>query len=177
MMLQRKHRMKRRGAAVVEMALVSILLFMLLFGILEYCRLLYVMHVANNAARDTARFAVVHTSGGNLAGEPTTISQADLIALVESGKIGNVVVGSGMAGMEKNIENYKIEIFTVDPAGLSQNPPVIQPLAGSTWTSAGFNHKIAVRISGDYRPMLPTLMFMNQTVPVQVTVMSSSEAN
>ena len=45
------------------MAFVSILLFMMLFGILEYCRLLYVLHLASNAARDAARFAAVHTGG------------------------------------------------------------------------------------------------------------------
>lgn len=177
MLIQQTEAKKRRGAAVVEMALVSILLFMMLFGIFEYCRLLYVMHVTHNAARDTVRYAVVHTSGGNMAGEPTTISHADLVSMVQSGQIGNNVVGSGMAGMDGSLENCTIEIFTVDPAGLNQNPPVIQPLAGSNWNSAAFNQKIAVRISGDYRPVLPSLLFMNSTVPVQVTVLAASEAN
>src|SRR5262245_30421189 len=161
MMMQRKRNAKRRGAAVVEMAFVSILLFMMLFGIFEYCRLLYVLHIANNAARDTVRFAVVHTNGGNMAGEPTTITRANLITMVETGQLGTIVVGAGMAGMEKNIENCTIDIFTVDPAGLNQNPPVIQPLPNSDWNSAAFNQRIAVRISGDYRPVLPSLLFMN----------------
>ena len=54
---------KRKGVSTVELSVVSILLFMTLFGIFEYCRLLYVTHVANNAARDTVRYAVVHTGG------------------------------------------------------------------------------------------------------------------
>lgn len=177
MMIQRNRTRRRRGAAAVEMGVVSILLFMMLFGIFEYCRLLYVLHVSNNAARDTVRFAVVHTSGGTAAGEPLTISKDDLIAAVYSGQIGSITVGSGLAGMEKNLDNCTVDVFTVDPAGLSQNPPVIQPLANSDWTNASFNQRIAVRISGNYRPVLPTLLFMNSTVPIQVTVLSSSEAN
>lgn len=168
---------KRRGAAVVEMAVVSILLFMMLFGIFEYCRLLYVMHITHNAARDTVRYAVVHTSGGNMAGEPLTISHADLVALLQSGQIGGSTIGSGMAGMDKNLENCTVEIFAVDPDGLNQNPPVIQPLSGSVWSDAAFNQRIAVRVSGNYRPVLPSLLFMNSTVPIQITVLSSSEAN
>ena len=159
------------------MGLVSILLFLMLFGIFEYCRLLYVMHVSDNAARDAARFAVVHTNGGTMPGEPTTITYADLDAIVRTGQLGTLVVGSGMGGMDQNIENFTIQIFTVDPNGLYQNPLVVQPLAGSQWNSATFGQKIAVQITGNYRPMLPSLLFMNSTVPLQITVMVSSEAN
>jgi hypothetical protein len=161
------------------MAFVSILLFMMLFGIFEYCRLLYVLHVANNAARDAGRFAVVHTNGGGvMPGEPTTINYADLDSIVRTGTTtGGYVAGSGMGGMDQNLENFTVEIFAVDPAGLAQSPPVIQPLQGSQWNSGGFSQKIAVRISGNYRPVLPSLLFMGSTVPVQVTVMLSSEAN
>src|SRR5580692_10229818 len=96
---------KRHGASVVEMAVVSVLLFLMLFGIFEYCRLLYVMHVANNSARDASRYAAAHTNGGNMPGDPTTIAQSDLINLVTTGQIGALVVGSGMAGMDQSIQN------------------------------------------------------------------------
>ena len=177
MMIRNGERKGRRGATTVEMGLVSILLFMMLFGIFEYCRLLYVLHTANNAARDAARFAVVHTNGGTMPGEPATISQSDLITIATTGQLGSIVAGSGMGYMDKNIENYTVEIFAVYPVGLGQTPQVVQPLAGSQWNSASFGQQIAVRISGNYRPVLPSLLFMNSTVPFQVTVMSSSEAN
>ncbi|MCE9534076.1 MAG: pilus assembly protein [Planctomycetes bacterium] len=168
---------RRRGATTVEMALVSILLFMMLFGIFEYCRLLYVIHVVNNSARDTARFAVVHTNGGTMSGEPIAISASDLDAIVRTGQLGPLFVGSGFAGMELNIEDLAVEIFAVDPAGLSQSPPVIQAIPNKAWDSASFGQKIAVRVSGNYRPVLPTLLFMNSTIPIQITALSSSEAN
>ena len=54
---------RRSGATSVEFAFVAILLFMLLFGIFEYGRFLFVYHMTTNAARDAARFAVVRTGG------------------------------------------------------------------------------------------------------------------
>ncbi len=176
MILHIKNR-QRRGATTVEMAFVSVLLFMMLFGIFEYGRLLYVIHVASNSARDTARFAVVHTDGGTMPGEPATISTSDLQTMVLTGQLGAQVVGSGMAGMDRNIENLLVEIFTADPSGLSHTPIIVQPISGSSWADAQFGEKIAVRISGNYRPVLPTLLFMNSTIPFRITVMASSEAN
>jgi hypothetical protein len=178
-MMIRRASAKRRGATAVELGVVSILLFMMLFGIFEYCRLLYLLHTANNAARDTVRFAVVHTSGGGaMPGEPLTISAADLDSIVRTGlTTGGFSAGSGMGGMANSIENLTVEIFAVDPVGLAQTPQVVQPVAGSTWNSAGFSQHIAVRISGNYRPVLPSLLFMGSTVPIQVTVMASSESN
>lgn len=168
---------KRRGATVVEMTIVCILLFMFLFGIFEYCRLLFMLHITNNAARDAARFAIVHTSGGTMPGDPTTISEADLISIVRTGQIGTQVFGSGMCGMEGNIDGLAVDVFLVDPAGLAQNPPVIQEWVGKQWTDAGFGQKIAIRVTGSYRPVTPGLLFMNPSIQFQVTVMASSEAN
>ena len=167
----------RSAATTVEMGVVSILLFMMLFGIFEYCRLLYFMHIANNSARDTARFAVVHTNGGTMPGEPTSITAADLEAIVRTGKLGTTTIGSGLGGMDRSFDNLTVEIFAVDPDGLAQTPPVVQASPGMAWNNAPFSRKIAVRITGDFKPMLPPLLFMDSTVPVQITVMSSSEAN
>src|SRR5688572_33219798 len=100
---------RRRGATTVEMAFVSILLFMILFGIFEYCRFLFVLHVSNNAARDAVRYAVVHTGNGAMPGDPASVSNADLIAITTTGKLGTTNIGSGMCGMEKNITGYRSE--------------------------------------------------------------------
>ena len=177
MMIHQRTMVKRRGAAAVEMAFVSILLFMFLFGIFEYCRLLFVMHVASTAGRDAARFAAVHTSGGTMPGEPATFSNADMLNLIEYGQINGTVYGSGMCGMEGNLQGININIFTVDPAGLALTPAVVQPLSGSQWNSAGFAQNIAVQITGNYQPVLPSLLFMNSSIPISITVMVTSEGN
>lgn len=177
MIIRKLKRERRRGVAVVEMAIVSILLFMFLFAILEYCRLLFMLNLCNNAARDGARFAAVHTSGGTMSGEPTTITTADIQSIVTTGKLGSTYYGTGLAGMDANISGLTVNVFTVDPAGLAQSPPIVQPLSGSTWQSASFGEKIAVQITGSYQPVTPGLMFMSSSVPFSVTVMVSSEAN
>ncbi len=177
MIIRKPDQKDRRGAAVVEMAFACLLLFLFLFGIFEYCRLLFMLHVTHNAARDTARFAVVHTNGGTMPNDPAAISKDDLINLVKTGQIGSQVFGTGLCGMDGNIESLNVEVFLVDPAGLAQNPPVIQELAGSQWDDAAFGQKIAVRVTGNYRPISPGLLFMSSTIPFQVTVMATSEAN
>jgi hypothetical protein len=150
---------------------------MFLFAIFEYCRLLFMLHLANNAARDAARFAAVHTSGGTMPGEPSTISTSDIQSIVTTGKIGTTAYGTGLCGMDANIENMVIDVFAVDPVAYALSPPVIQPLSPGSWTSASFGQKIAVRITGNYRPISPGMLFMTSTIPFTVTVMVSSEAN
>lgn len=49
----------RRGAAVVEFAIVASLLFLLILGIIEFGRLLMVQQILTNASREGARRAVL----------------------------------------------------------------------------------------------------------------------
>jgi Flp pilus assembly protein TadG len=177
MIISRKNQKRRRGVATVEMAFVSIILFMFLFGLFEYCRLLFVLNVTTNAARDTARFAAVHTGGGTMPGDATSYSQADLVSLMNTGQIGGITYGTGMCGMQGNISGMTVTVFTVDPVALAQTPAVVQPLAGSTWNSGSFGQNIAVNVIGTYQPVTPTLLYMPASVPFSVTVMVSTEAN
>lgn len=48
------------GQGVVEFALVSLLLFPLIFGVIEFGWLLYAHHEVTSAAREGARYASVH---------------------------------------------------------------------------------------------------------------------
>ena len=52
-------RLKQRGAAAVEFALIASLLFMLMFGIVEMSRVLFYWNTATEATRLGARLAVV----------------------------------------------------------------------------------------------------------------------
>src|SRR5881275_1242997 len=97
---------RRSGATTVEFALVSVMLFMMLFGIFEYGRFLFVYHLTTNAARDAARFAVVHTNGGTMPGEPAAITTADIQGVWQTGVFNNKTYGSGMCGMENQITGW-----------------------------------------------------------------------
>ena len=53
-------RSRSRGQALMEFALVAPNFFFVLFGIIEFGRSVYVTQVLNNAAREGARYAIVH---------------------------------------------------------------------------------------------------------------------
>ncbi len=55
-------RKRRRGAAVVEFAVISPLLLTMLFGIIEYGYIFMVRQSLTNAAREGCRIAVLQTS-------------------------------------------------------------------------------------------------------------------
>ena len=57
--LFRSFRIYRRGAAVVEFAIVAPVLLLLVFGMIEYGRLVMVQQVITNATREGARQAVL----------------------------------------------------------------------------------------------------------------------
>jgi len=54
-----RYRKKRRGAAAVEFALVAPLFFLLVFGMIEFGRMVMVQQVLTNASREGARTAVL----------------------------------------------------------------------------------------------------------------------
>ena len=53
---------KRRGAAAVEFALVAPVFFLLIFGMIEFGRMVMVQQVITNASREGARIAVLDGS-------------------------------------------------------------------------------------------------------------------
>ncbi len=58
-----RHRGKRRrGAAVVEFAVVAPVFFILVFGMIEYGRAVMVEQILTNAAREGARVAILTTA-------------------------------------------------------------------------------------------------------------------
>lgn len=58
----RSYRIKRQGASVVEFAIVAPVFFLLVFGMIEYGRMVMVQQVLTNASREGARQAVLDGS-------------------------------------------------------------------------------------------------------------------
>lgn len=83
----RSFRIYRRGAAVVEFAIVAPVLLLLVFGMIEYGRLVMVQQVITNATREGARSAVL--DGATTTGV-TTIVNDFLTASRVSGAIVTV---------------------------------------------------------------------------------------
>jgi len=168
---------QRGGATTVEFAIVSLVLFMILFAIFEYGRFLFVYHITTNAARDAARFAVVHTGGGTMAGEPASITTDDVKEVWRTGMFNGKAYGSGMFGMENQITGHTVDVFAVPDTDLYAATPNLDPAGKPLWTSATFHQQIAVRITGTYKPVLPGLIGLSSDMPFTVTVLMGSEGN
>ena len=61
-MFKRHKSRRRRGAAVVEFAVVAPLIFLILFGMIEFGRMLMVQQILTNASREGARRAIIESS-------------------------------------------------------------------------------------------------------------------
>ena len=83
---------RSRGQALVEFAIVAPIFFLLMFGIIDFGRYVYYVQILNNAAREGARYAIVH---GSNSFQPTGPSPNDptIEAVVRNYAIG--VVGNG----------------------------------------------------------------------------------
>jgi Flp pilus assembly protein TadG len=101
---------ERSGAALVETAAVVVIFMMVLFGVFEYCRLMFVRQLVANAAREGARYAVVNTNDTNLVAD----TQAQ--------------VAARMGGLQNAVQNWTVSVYHADGNG----NPVYQYQTDST---------------------------------------------
>jgi Flp pilus assembly protein TadG len=94
-------RRTRRGAAVVEFAVIAPLFFMMVFGIIEFGRALMVQQILTNASREGARRAIVegatasevkelvsdYLSNASVSGSTTQVSPQSLQAVGMGDKV------------------------------------------------------------------------------------------
>lgn len=151
-------RHRRRGVSAVEVAIVLPIVLLLILGVFEYCRLLMVLNVVQNATRDGARFATGQKS------DPT----------VDTAAVKAQVLNF-LAGLDGQLAGYNCDVFCADDVTLNQNPPVIQNDASTDWTQAGFGRHIVVRITGTYTPVVP-LVGMPATIPINLATIINSES-
>jgi hypothetical protein len=90
----RHARVRSRGQALVEFALVAPLFFILLLGIIEAGRFIYHYEMLNNAARAGVRYAIIHgAESGDPTGPPDDPTGADVRQAVSDAAISLVGVG------------------------------------------------------------------------------------
>jgi hypothetical protein len=176
-MFHERRPVQRLAATSVEFAVVALVLFVLLFGIFEYARFLFVHHVTTNAARDAARFAAVKTGGGTMPGEPALVTVEDVKEVARSGVFNGQPYGAGMCGVDSQLSGFAVAVYAVPDADLYASPPNLNPAGKPPWSSAAFHEKIAVQVTGTYKPVLYGLIGFDGDIPVAVTVLLSSEGN
>jgi Flp pilus assembly protein TadG len=145
--MQRTRKGSRRGAVVVEAALVIPIFFVFMLGMYEFARVAMIRQIMDNAVREGARLAVVSTS---------TLTTAD---------IQNCVT-SHMAG--QGLQNQTIAVYKADPTTGANL---------GAWTGAAIGTCIAVEITGNYVPLVPKLSLVTNPLPLKAKAMMYSEAN
>lgn len=94
---------RRNGATTVELAVVAPVMFLLIFGLFEFTRMVWIQQAITNAAREGGRKAVL----------ATTSSKNDVDAEVRQYLIGTITSPS-------NVNKVRI---TMTPANISGLPP------------------------------------------------------
>jgi TadE-like protein len=98
----------QRGVAAVEFALVAVVFFMVLLGIAEFGRVMYIWNTAQEVTRHAAREAVVRDFTG---AEIAAIQRESIFKAGSSGAV------SLPAGVEIANTTVKISYLTVDAGG------------------------------------------------------------
>jgi Flp pilus assembly protein TadG len=171
----RRHR--TRGTTLVETALVLSLLLLFLLGVFEYGRYLMITQLLANAARDGVRYAA------------TNVDKSSSFVTVDEGGRTNITdyVKQECHGADTLIGSFAMTVYPCDNTYLYANPPVIQAKASySSWNQASFTERLAVEITGTYKPVLPVVFlpppiglsvsfFGSNTVPIKIAAASGSE--
>lgn len=148
MLLATKPLAPRRAATVVELAVVILIFLMLLFGILEYCLVIYSYNVVENAAREGARYGVVNVTDTTMVSDTQT------------------VVKNFMGGLDTKMQNYSCTVYLADANGNN---------IGNA-TTAQFGQYVCVEVSLDYVPITPGLIYL-KTITLRSKSSMGSEAN
>jgi Flp pilus assembly protein TadG len=138
---------RRRGAALLEAALVLSFCLYFMLGIVEYGRLLMTRQLLENAAREAARLAIAGSD--RLTGQD----------------IQNSVIAR-MGG--QSLTNMTVQVYKADPTSGANI---------GVWTDAGSGDCIAVEINGSYRPIVPRITLLPNPLAMRAKAVLFSEAN
>lgn len=158
---RRQHtlRCREHGVAVVEFAVVATVFFLLLFGVMEFARLMYLFDTVQEVTRRAARQAVV-----------TWTTTHRTTAFKEAALFGGSTVP---AGGEISTANLQIDYLNADGNVVATEPTspadnVLQCANGTAQCIAS----VRVSITGvTYSPMGGLLPFLAITLPASTVTM------
>lgn len=145
----------RRGGSAVEAALVLPVVITFLFGILEYGRYVMTLQVMTNAAREGAHYALTHTQPVTIAGTTYGNATTDVTNIINKSLGGQQLVGQN------------VQIYASDSLGNN---------IGS-WNNAQVGESVCVKITGNYRVLMGTMLFLPTNIPVSLQSVMRSESN
>ena len=172
-MITSRRLLKRRthGQALVEFALAAPIFFVLMFGLIELGRAVYYIQVLDSAARDGARYGVVHgfksfcPSGPMPAADPPAVNLCDpdgsthLVPTVEDRAFGVTDKATDLTVHVKWCDSTPYQASTCGDA----DPATSQPIPCSDWTGLGDGDNnrgqiVTVCVEYAYKPLLAGLL-------------------
>ena len=143
---------RSEGQALVEFAFVAPLLFLLLFGIIEFGRFVYTGHVLEEATREGARYAIVHgatalcPSGPMPGGAP---NPCDGSAQRVKDRVATFAIGVIKDG------TYVVKVCY---PGIGNNPPGCDPSnTADYWRENPRGAPVKVTLDYQYRTLIPLI--------------------
>jgi Flp pilus assembly protein TadG len=164
--MKRQNQSTRRTAAhLVEFALVIPVVLSLLFTILESCRYMMIKQIAENAAREGARYAIARTD--TLQTNCTTST----IQGVVQGYLSNANV---------SLDNLAVTIYKANQAGQPMdlnNNVVATPALAAAFDQTKFGDYIYVELKGKYKSVLPNFLSAVGGIDIIASSVMCSEGN
>ena len=157
--------LKRRAATTVEFAVVSPIIFLLLFGVIEWCRYIMVRNVTDNAVREGTRYALARTD--------TLQSNISVSSI-------NTYVNNYLSKMGSQLSNVTITVYKTDMYGQpvdNSGTVVASSASAGAFDQTKFGDYICVNLVGDYKPVLPNFLYMTNLTKVYSTCIMCSEGN
>lgn len=151
-------RQNERGTTVAEFAVVALLFFMIIFGIIEFGRLLYTHNALTDATRRGARYASLHSKD-------------------DEEKVKNEVVYGSQASLEDFDKATAIPVINGLTTDMVEVSYVGIPLSETETTSYGTNLGYAtVKIEGYTFDLLIPVIGRQLTLPAYSTTLTAESA-
>ena len=167
---RRTARHRTRGQALVEFTLVAPMLFLLILGTIEAGRFIFFLEVLNNAAREGARYAVVHGAEATCPSGPPpfgTVNNCDpggdnVKAAVQDGAFDLVGLG---------------DLFVHDPVWTNRSTPANpKPGDASTGTNARGEY-VTVFVDFVYQPLTSQVLDIGVLPDITISAESTLVVN
>lgn len=147
---------RRCGQALVEFAMALLVILMLIFGVIEFGRIVLVYNSIANGARIGARYAITNSSPPNA----TSVTNADLSTIQSNVQ---TVVKSFLAPTTVNINAAGLSITTAFP-----NKSCTGSIPTSTCSGTSAGNLVQVTVSYPYDLLIPYY-------PININLSSTSE--
>jgi Flp pilus assembly protein TadG len=145
----------RRGATLVETALVLPLCLLLILGVFEYSRYLMLVHLCTNAAREGCRYASSHTESVTVGGTTEGNATSDV-----TNRVTAFLAGQSLA-------SQSVQVYESDSLGNNIG----------TWTNAAAGQFVCVKITGNFQSAIPNFLLMPSSLPIKSQAVMACEGN